>query len=101
MPEYIYRREDGTTFTLKQKFSDDTLTIDPETGQKVFRVVQPTSIIFKGSGFYVNDSRNASKKNLSNNGSSNNGNGKNGSKSEDALAQKKEAKPADTTAEKT
>ena len=101
MPEYVYRREDGTTFSIKQKFSDDVLTIDPETGQEVVRVVQPAGIIFKGSGFYVNDSRNASKKNLSSNGSSSNGNGKTGSKSEDAPSKKKEAKPAGTTAEKT
>lgn len=65
MPEYLYRREDGSTFTVRQKFSDDPLTSDPETGQGVVRVIQPTGIIFKGSGFYVNDSKNASKKNLS------------------------------------
>ena len=65
MPEYLYRREDGTTFAVRQKFSDDPLTNDPETGQKVVRVIQPTGVIFKGSGFYVNDSKNASKKNLS------------------------------------
>jgi len=64
MPEYLYRREDGSTFTIRQKFSDDALTVDPETGQKVTRIVQPTGIIFKGSGFYVNDSKGASKTNL-------------------------------------
>lgn len=64
MPVYLYRREDGTTFEYKQKFLDDPLTTDPKTGQKVVRVVQPTGVIFKGSGFYVNDSKNASKSNL-------------------------------------
>ncbi len=57
MPMYLYRREDGTTFEIKQKFLDDPLTVDPVTGQKVVRIVQPTSVIFKGSGFYVNDSK--------------------------------------------
>lgn len=57
MPVYTYRREDGTTFDYKQKFSDDPLTVDPESGQRVTRIVQATSIIFKGSGFYVNDSK--------------------------------------------
>jgi len=57
MPEYVYRREDGSTFTIKQKFLDDPLTVDPETGQKVVRIMQPAGIIFKGSGFYVTDSR--------------------------------------------
>ncbi|MCS7071296.1 MAG: zinc ribbon domain-containing protein [Anaerolinea sp.] len=61
MPVYTYRREDGTTFDVRQSFSDAPLTHDPQTGQPVVRVVQPAGIIFKGSGFYVNDSKNASK----------------------------------------
>jgi putative FmdB family regulatory protein len=65
MPVYTYRREDGTTFDYRQSFSDNPLTIDPETGQHVKRVVQAAGVIFKGSGFYVNDSKSASKKNLS------------------------------------
>ncbi|MGQ9889276.1 MAG: FmdB family zinc ribbon protein [Aggregatilineales bacterium] len=64
MPVYTYRREDGTTFEVRQRFLDDPLTVDPETGQKVVRVVQLPGIIFKGSGFYVNDSKNASKSSL-------------------------------------
>jgi predicted nucleic acid-binding Zn ribbon protein len=61
MPVYTYRREDGTTFDVRQKFLDEPLTVDPATGQRVVRVVQAPSIIFKGSGFYVNDSKDASK----------------------------------------
>ena len=57
MPVYLYRREDGSTFEMRQKFSDDTLTVDPATGQSVIRVVQPAGIVFKGSGFYVTDSK--------------------------------------------
>jgi predicted nucleic acid-binding Zn ribbon protein len=57
MPVYTYRREDGTTFDIKQKFTDEPLTVDAATGQKVVRIVQATSVIFKGSGFYVNDSK--------------------------------------------
>jgi predicted nucleic acid-binding Zn ribbon protein len=60
MPMYTYRREDGTTFDIRQKFLDDPLTVDPTTGQRVVRVVYAAGIIFKGSGFYVNDSKNAS-----------------------------------------
>lgn len=69
MPVYTYRREDGTTFDVKQKFSDEPLTVDPATGQSVVRVVQSAGIIFKGSGFYVNDSKGA-KSGLNGNGSS-------------------------------
>ena len=64
MPLYTYRREDGTTFDLRQSFSDDPLTKDPETGQAVVRVVQAAPIIFKGSGFYVNDPRGKSNSTL-------------------------------------
>ena len=57
MPLYTYRREDGTTFDIKQSFSDAALTVDPQTGQHVVRVVHAAGIVFKGSGFYVNDSK--------------------------------------------
>jgi putative FmdB family regulatory protein len=65
MPVYTYRREDGTTFDYRQKFLDEPLTTCPTTGQRVVRVVQSPGIIFKGSGFYVNDSKKATNGNLS------------------------------------
>ena len=55
MPVYTYRREDGTTFDIRQTFLDNPLEACPTTGQAVARVIQPAGIIFKGSGFYVND----------------------------------------------
>ena len=55
MPIYTYRREDGTTFDYRQTFRDSPLDRCPATGQVVTRVIQPAGIIFKGSGFYVND----------------------------------------------
>lgn len=66
MPVYTYRRDDGTTFEYRQKFLDEPLEVCPTTGQKVVRVVQAPGIIFKGSGFYVTDSKKASNGNLSN-----------------------------------
>lgn len=66
MPVYTYRRADGTTFDVKQKFTDEPLTVDPETGQAVTRLIQSAGIVFKGTGFYVNDSK-GSKANLSGN----------------------------------
>ena len=62
MPVYTYRREDGTTFEIRQSYQDNPLTQDPETGQKVVRLIQNAGVIFKGSGFYVNDSKSGSKK---------------------------------------
>ena len=61
MPVYTYRRADGTTFEYRQKFSDAPLETDPSTGQEVKRVVQAAGIIFKGSGFYVTDTKGANK----------------------------------------
>lgn len=56
MPTYVYRREDGTTFELFQRISDDALTHDPETGQAVERVIGGgAGLIFKGTGFYETD----------------------------------------------
>ncbi len=66
MPMYMYRREDGTTFEIRQKFLDEPLKRCPTTGQPVVRVVQPAGIIFKGSGFYVNDSKGASRSSVNN-----------------------------------
>ena len=99
MPVYLYRREDGTTFEYRQKFLDDPLTTDPETGQKVVRVVQPTGVIFKGSGFYVNDSKSASKSNLNGASSSENGSGesKSDTKAEAKTETKSESKPKSDT----
>ncbi|QPC82859.1 FmdB family transcriptional regulator [Phototrophicus methaneseepsis] len=88
MPIYTYRREDGTTFEIRQKFTDDALQIDPQTGQKVVRVVHAANIVFKGSGFYVTDNKsahNAAGTNNENGKATSNGNGAaNGSSSEGA-----------------
>jgi putative FmdB family regulatory protein len=55
MPIYEYRRPDGTTFEVRQSFSDDALTVDPETGVPVERVLHPPAVHFKGKGFYSTD----------------------------------------------
>lgn len=55
MPIYEYRRRDGSTFEVIQKFSDDPLTVDPESGEPVERVYTAPAIHFKGSGFHNTD----------------------------------------------
>jgi putative FmdB family regulatory protein len=55
MPIYEYRRPDGTTFELRQSFSEDALTVDPETGVPVQRVLHAPAVHFKGKGFYNTD----------------------------------------------
>ncbi len=55
MPTYVYRREDGTTFEIQQRITEAPLEVDPETGQKVTRVISGAGLIFKGDGFYLTD----------------------------------------------
>ncbi|PDW02849.1 FmdB family zinc ribbon protein [Candidatus Viridilinea mediisalina] len=59
MPTYVYACDGcGKQFEQFQSFKDDPLTVCPcgESG-KVRRVIQPAGIVFKGSGWYINDSR--------------------------------------------
>src|SRR5271168_449576 len=55
MPIYEYRRPDGTTFEIQQSFSDDALSVDPDTGVPVERVLHAPAVHFKGKGFYSTD----------------------------------------------
>lgn len=58
MPTYVYQCDDcGHDFEAFQKFSEDPLTVCSACGGHVRRVLQPAPVIFKGSGWYVNDSR--------------------------------------------
>jgi predicted nucleic acid-binding Zn ribbon protein len=101
MPLYTYRREDGTTFEIRQKFLDDPLTVDPVTGQSVVRVVQAAGIIFKGSGFYVNDSKSKSSSTLNGSSSKSDSAAKSETtsetKSEAKTESKNESKPTTST----
>lgn len=104
MPVYTYRREDGTTFDVRQKFTDDPLKVDPQTGQPVVRVVQAAGIIFKGTGFYVNDSKNASKTSISTPAKSGDSGSDTGAKSDGdskaeakvSTSESKDSKPAES-----
>jgi len=61
MPTYVYACEAcGAQFEQFQRFSDEPLNTCPcgKAGQ-VRRVFQPVGIVFKGSGWYVTDSRNS------------------------------------------
>ena len=61
MPVYMYKNlATDETFEFVQRISDPALTKHPETGDPVKRLIQPVGIAFKGSGFYVNDSRSTS-----------------------------------------
>lgn len=61
MPMYVYKCDDcGNHFEKLQKFSDKPLKTCPRCKGHVKRVIHPTGIVFKGSGWYINDSRKGS-----------------------------------------
>ena len=85
MPVYTYRCEAcGVQFEKHQSFNDAPLKTCPECRKKKLRkVITPTKIIFKGSGFYATDHKSPS-----------------GAKSHDGKSEsKKESKPAETKTE--
>ena len=58
MPTYVYRCENcGHRFEAWQHMTDDPLTTCPQCEGPIHRVVFPSSIVFKGSGFYSTDNR--------------------------------------------
>jgi putative FmdB family regulatory protein len=58
MPTYVYRCDScGHQFELFQRMSDDPVDTCPECERKVRRVIHPVGVVFKGSGWYINDSR--------------------------------------------
>jgi len=72
MPLYSYRcTECGSDFEARQRFSDEPIRDCPSCNGRVRRVIGPVGVVFKGTGFYVNDSRGGSssgKSTLSSNG---------------------------------
>jgi putative FmdB family regulatory protein len=58
VPTYQYVcTECGHDFETVQSFSDDALSVCPVCGGRLRKVFNSVGIVFKGSGFYRNDSR--------------------------------------------
>src|SRR5882757_776178 len=56
MPIYEYLCEScGKKFEVLQKFSDEPISIHPDCGGKVEKLISTSALQFKGSGWYVND----------------------------------------------
>jgi putative FmdB family regulatory protein len=87
MPVYTYRCDScGVQFERHQFFQDAPLKICPECRKKSLRkVITPTRVIFKGSGFYATDHKSPS------------GSKSSESKSEESKpAKKEESKPSES-----
>jgi putative FmdB family regulatory protein len=58
MPIYEYKCDScHYRFEKKQGFHDKPEAVCPKCQGKAHRVIHPAPVIFKGSGFYVTDSR--------------------------------------------
>ena len=81
MPVYTYRCDScGVQFEKHQSFTDQPLKTCPECRKKsVKRVITPSKIIFKGSGFYATDHKSPS-----------------GSESREGKSEKSESKTSET-----
>jgi putative FmdB family regulatory protein len=58
VPTYQYSCNDcGHFHEIVQRFSEDSLTVCPECEGRLRKVFNAVGVVFKGSGFYRNDSR--------------------------------------------
>ncbi|HLK62167.1 MAG TPA: FmdB family zinc ribbon protein [Bryobacteraceae bacterium] len=79
MPLYEYKcHRCNKIFEVRQKFSDEPLTVHEECGGETERLISVPSFQFKGTGWYVTDYGRGGSKPSGSNGS----NGKSESKSE-------------------
>ncbi len=99
MPTYQYScTECGERIEAVQKFTDGPLQVCSACGGKLRKVFSPVGIVFKGSGFYRNDSRSGSKdKALNGSGSSSDTKKDSGSADSGSSDGKKSEKKADAS----
>jgi putative FmdB family regulatory protein len=92
MPVYTYRCDScGVQFERHQSFQDAPLKTCPECRKKSLKkIITPTRVIFKGSGFYATDHKS----------SSGSGNTSRESKPE-KTEKKEESKPSETKSSET
>jgi len=91
MPIYEYEcLTCGTTFEKRQSFSEEPQADCPNGHEETRRLLSAPAIVFKGSGFYINDSK-----------SSNNGVSGSGKKSSDtkSKSESKTEKKTETKSE--
>jgi putative FmdB family regulatory protein len=67
VPTYSYAcTECGHTLDAVQAFTDDALTTCPQCTGRLRKLFNSVGVVFKGSGFYRNDSREAAKSSSAN-----------------------------------
>lgn len=93
MPTYQYAcTECGHAFEQVQKFSDDALTQCPVCHGKLRKLFNAVGVVFKGSGFYRNDSRGTDTSSSAGTSTSSSSSGSSGSSSSDSSSPSTSAK---------
>src|SRR5437773_8602081 len=97
MPTYEYLcKTCSHRFEQWQKMTDEPLTICPECGGTIRRVLYPAGIVFKGSGFYKTDHHASGAVADSNGHGQKNGNDKAAESTESGTSSTSESKPTST-----
>ena len=97
MPTYSYAcTECSNRFDAVQAFSDAALTTCPECSGRLRKLFGNVGVVFKGSGFYRNDSRESAKSTAksSSNGSSTNSESTSSSSSDSSSSSEKSGSPS-------
>jgi len=96
VPTYQYScTECGEQIEAVQKFTDEPLQVCSSCGGKLRKVFSPVGIVFKGSGFYRNDSRSGSKDKALNGSGSSSDAKKDGSAADSGSSGSKKTEKAD------
>jgi putative FmdB family regulatory protein len=100
MPLYDYRcHKCGETFEVKQKFSDEPLTVHEGCGGELERLISAPALQFKGSGWYITDYARKSHSSGKSDSSTPSSPSKSASETGKSDSTKSESKPAAKTGE--
>ena len=84
MPTYSYAcTECGNRFDVVQAFTDDALTTCEQCSGRLRKLFNSVGVVFKGSGFYRTDSREAAKSSTNGSAKTSSSSGTDGSSSSD------------------
>ncbi|HEX3746671.1 MAG TPA: zinc ribbon domain-containing protein [Bryobacteraceae bacterium] len=98
MPIYEYKcHKCGKTFEVRQRISEDHLTIHPDCGGEVEQLISAPALHFKGTGWYVTDYAKKNGKSSSSAPSESKSEAKSESKSESSSESKTESTSAPKT----
>ena len=101
MPTYSYAcTECDNRFDAVQAFSDDALTTCEKCSGRLRKLFGSVGVVFKGSGFYRNDSRESAKSSSNGSAKSNSSSSSEGSSSSDTSSSSEKSSSSSSSSEK-